>query len=129
MKKTITSLLTASLLAVMALTFSSCKKDETNAAPTITLEEPENNSTVTLGDEIHIEGTVADDEELHEMAIWVTFMGDTVDNEYPTVHALKTYDFHRHYETTAAGTYTVNVVVADHEGLTASETRTVTVAP
>ncbi len=111
----------------MAFTIASCSKEKTNASPTITLEEPGLNDTVALNGEIHVEGNVADDEELHEMAIWITYMGDTVDNEYPTVHALKTYDFHRHYEATAAGTYTVNVVVADHEGLTASETRTVTV--
>lgn len=127
MKKKTTSLLALSVVVAIAFTIASCSKEKTNAAPTITLEEPENNSTVALGGEIHIEGTAADDEELHEMAIWVTYMGDTVDHEYPTVHALKTYDFHRHYEATAAGTYTVNVVVADHEGLTATETRTVTV--
>lgn len=126
MKKT-TTLLVLMVITVMAITFNSCKKEETNQAPTITLEEPENNSTVTLGNEIHIEGTAADDNELHEMAIWVTYMGDTVKTSYPTVHALKTYDFHTHYEPTAAGTYTVNVVVADHDGLTTSEVRTVTV--
>ena len=127
MKKTTNTLLALAVLIEMATTFNSCKKDEVNQAPTLTLEEPENNSTVTLGNEIHVEGTAADDNELHEMAIWITYMGDTVDTEYPTVHSLKTYDFHKHYEPVAAGTYTVNVVVADHESLTASETRTVTV--
>ena len=127
MKKTITTLLALAVLIAMAVTFNSCKKDEPNQAPTITLEEPEDNSTVTLGNEIHVEGTAADDNELHEMAIWITYMGDTVDTEYPTVHGLKTYDFHKHYEPVAAGTYTVSVVVADHEELTATVVRTVTV--
>lgn len=127
MKRTTSTLLALAVIAAMSFAIASCSKEETNAAPTITLVEPENNSTVTLGNEIHVEGTATDDNELHEMAIWITYMGDTVENSYPTVHAMKTYDFHTHYEATAAGTYTVNIVAADHEGLTASETRTVTV--
>ncbi len=127
MKKTTTTLLAAALVTGFAFTVQSCSKEEANQAPTIALVEPEMNATVTLGNEIHVEGTATDDNELHEMAIWITYMGDTVKTLYPTVHALKTYDFHTHYEPVAAGSYTVNVVVADHEGLTASETRTVTV--
>lgn len=127
MKKTISTLF--SLFMVIAITFgiASCSKEKTNEAPTITLDEPADNSTITLGNEIHVEGTATDDNELHEMAIWITYMGDTVANSYPTVHAQKSYDFHTHYEPVAAGTYTVNVVAADHDGLTTTETRTVTV--
>lgn len=130
MKKTTSTLLAVAVIAAMSFAIASCSKEKTNEAPTITLQEPEENATVALNDEIHVEGTASDDNELHEMAIWVTYMGDTLPNpEYPTVHAMKTYDFHSHYDATAAGTYTVNVVAADHEGLITSVTRTVTVTP
>ena len=115
MKKTQTILMAAFVLFALTATVSSCKKNE-NKAPVITLMEPENNSSVTVGNEIHIEGTMTDDESLHEAAILVIKGTDTVQATYPMVHELTTYDFHVHADATTAGSYTVKVFAEDHDG-------------
>lgn len=125
MKKTQTILMAVVVLLALTASVSSCKKNE-NKAPVISLVEPEDNSTVTVGNEIHVEGTMTDDESLHEAAILVIKGTDTVLATYPTVHELTSYPFHVHADATTAGTYTVKVFAEDHDGAQTTVTRTVT---
>jgi hypothetical protein len=125
MKKAQTILMAVVVLLALTASVSSCKKNE-NKAPVISLVEPEDNSTVTVGNEIHVEGTMTDDESLHEAAILVIKGTDTVLATYPTVHELTSYPFHVHADATTAGTYTVKVFAEDHDGAQTTVTRTVT---
>lgn len=125
MKKTQTILMAVVVLLALTASVSSCKKNE-NKAPVISLVEPEDNSTVTVGNEIHVEGTMTDDESLHEAAILVIKGTDTVLATYPTVHELTSYPFHVHADAATAGTYTVKVFAEDHDGAQTTVTRTVT---
>ncbi len=131
MKRTHVFLLALTVMATITISVSSCKKDEAeNQAPFITVDEPADNSTITVGTEIHIEGTMSDDEVLHEASILVYLAGvDTpVFANYPMVHDLKTYDFHTHYDAPAvAGTYKVHVKAIDHDGTNTEKVLTVTV--
>ncbi len=126
MKKMQTILMAVVVLLALTVTTSSCSKKAENKAPVISLVEPEDNSTVTVGNEIHVEGTMTDDESLHEAAILVIKGTDTVLATYPTVHELTSYPFHIHADATTAGTYTVKVFAEDHDGAQTTVTRTVT---
>lgn len=107
------------LVALTAFFFTACTKhdhDEDNEAPVLTLEEPEEGSTVT--GEVHIEGKVTD-ESLHEMSIALTRDSDGSElfSTNPEVHDETEYDFHEHYQPTAlAGetAVTLTIVVEDH---------------
>ncbi|HLP50411.1 MAG TPA: DUF4625 domain-containing protein [Chitinophagales bacterium] len=125
MKTTIKTLTTAFILiAALAFTISGCSKKE-NMAPVIDIEEPTNNRMISLGDSIHIEGVVTDDESLHEMSVIVTNTANVkVLEEYPTVHELSTYSFHYHFHPMATGTYTLTVTAEDHDGKAGTATRT-----
>ncbi len=127
MKKTQTIFL--SLVVITAITFavSSCGQKE-NQSPVVTIEEPLDNDTISVTDSLHIEGSLTDDESLHEASILVIqSTGDTALQEYPYVHDLKTYDYHYHFHPSVVGTYTVKVTAEDHEEKSATTTRTFTV--
>lgn len=120
--------LSALILTAFAFAVSSC--GHKNEAPVINLEEPDATSNLVLGDSIHIEGTVTDDESLHEMSITITNpSGGTVFQSFPTVHNLKTYDFHYHFTPLAAEVLTLTIIAEDHEGESATKTATITVSP
>lgn len=127
-------LLLTSLALIGAITFtSSCKKKDTDSsAPTLVIDEPAAGETVTVGDSLHIEGTVTD-ASLHELNIKVTknSNGATVFNSDPVVHDLTTYFFHAHYAPVLSdtGACTVTVTVADHSENITKKTVTVTVLP
>lgn len=126
MKKMQTILTVTIALLSITIATPSCSKKAENKAPVITMLEPEDNSSVTVGNEIHVQGTMTDDESLHEAAILVIKGTDTILASYPTVHELTTYDFHAHADATTAGSYTVKVFAEDHDGEQTVVTRTVT---
>lgn len=119
-------ILAASLFAV---SLTACKKDK-STAPLIVISEPDNGASIALSDSLHIEGTLSDDESLHEASVIIKSMaGDTVFSAYPYVHDLKTYNFHYHFHPMNAGMYHLHVNVEDHdENLTTAE-RSFTVTP
>ena len=125
MKKTI--LFSAAIVAVATITLiSSC--GHKNAAPVVTLDEPADAGVFTVGDTVHVEGDLTDDESLHEASILFFRAGvDTPLAEYPYVHDLKSYHFHHHVPVMNAGSYQVQVVAEDHDGESATKTVTVTV--
>ena len=126
MKKKHIIFLSLTLIATIAFTISSCAKK--NAAPVIDIQEPLNNEMVTLPDSVHVEGTITDDESLHEASIVIIkSTGDTAFQDYPYVHDLKKYDFHYHFHPSTAGTYTLHVTAADHKELKTEKTLTIMV--
>ncbi|HLP21203.1 MAG TPA: Ig-like domain-containing protein [Chitinophagales bacterium] len=130
MKSTIkTFALVALLISAIAVTIGSCSKKTENQPPVVNLEEPAANETFALSDSVHIEGTVTDDESLHEMSVVVTnATGNKVFEQYPTVHELTTYSFHYHFHPGTAGTYNLEVTAEDHDGERATATRAFVVA-
>lgn len=117
------------LLTFFAFTISSCS-DKKNEAPVITLDEPANGETIVLGDSIHIEGMVTDDESLHELMIKVSnSAGATVFQSVPAVHNLKSYTFHHHVTPFSADVHTLTITAADHEEVSSTKTVTFTVTP
>ncbi len=128
MKKTVLLFL-VTVSAVFILTTQSCKEKE-NQAPVVTVDEPTNGETISLGDSIHIEFTATDDEELHEASVIVkSHMGDTVFADYPVVHALKTYSYHEHFVPADTGMFHIHINVADHDDKTTSKEVEVNVMP
>lgn len=116
MKKSFFVLIFLGVSATTVIQFSSCKKEE-NKAPVIVVDEPTEGAMTMLPDSTHIEGTVTDDDALHELGVVIkNHMGDTVFAEYPSVHALKTYNFHYHFATSDTGMYHLHVTAEDHEG-------------
>lgn len=119
------------IIAAITISVSSCKKDkDENQAPVITVESPVDNSSITVGTEIHVEGTMSDDDVLHEASILIYRTGvDTpLIANYPMVHDLKTYNFHTHYDApSVAGIYKVHVKATDHDGAITEKIVTVTV--
>lgn len=80
------------LASTLVITFSSCNKQD-DEKPVITLSTPADEQDYEPGDTIFIEGTVTDNEALHEMVIQVIKEegGDTVLYYTPTVHDTKSY--------------------------------------
>ncbi|MCS6933575.1 MAG: DUF4625 domain-containing protein [Chitinophagales bacterium] len=114
--------------ALMTGALLSCQKK--SEAPSVTITSPANNATIYLGDSLHIEGKLSDDESLHEAAIRVMApSGDTVMAEYPSVHDLKTYTFHYHYKPLVTGVFLLQVVAEDHDGNRTVQGRNFSVAP
>ncbi|MEX1189730.1 MAG: DUF4625 domain-containing protein [Bacteroidia bacterium] len=70
------------LFAAIAFAVSSCKKDDPdNTKPTIdSVLEPLENDTLFSGTELHIDGTVSDNEELSQLKIDIHSAGDGHDH-------------------------------------------------
>lgn len=118
------------LVTAFALTvaITSCKKN--SDAPVVSITSPVNNSSIVLGDSIHIEGKLTDDKSLHEAAIYVMSPGeDTVLKDYPYVHEKKTHSYHYHYKPDSLGVYLLQVIAEDHDGNTTIVARNFSVTP
>ncbi len=116
MKKSIHILIsTVFVTAFVTLFVSSCTKKE-NQAPVIAFVEPADGSVWQIDSTIHIEANLSDDESLHEMSVQIYSATDTVLEEFPVVHALKTKAYHNHISISTAGTYTVKITAEDHDG-------------
>jgi hypothetical protein len=127
MKKS--TLVFAAVALLLAVFVSSCSK-KGNEAPVVTITEPDNNATVALSDSLHIEGKMTDDESLHEAIIVVTnSTGGVVFQAVPTVHDLKTYTFHYHFQPIVVGSYKLSVTAEDHDGKSSTAERDFTAIP
>ncbi len=88
---------------IIATVFVACTKHTSETTdttkPVITVVEPMADDTLSLAvePEIHIEFTVTDETGLHELNVLLIKNNvDTLMNESPAVHDLKTYSFHEH---------------------------------
>jgi hypothetical protein len=100
----------------------SCKKEEepTVVNATISISEPANNDTIAYNQEVHFEGTVSGNAEMHGYS--VTFTNLTTNailhsSTYPS-HA-SSYNFHEHWVNNVTDTTQVKLkidVEKDHDG-------------
>ncbi|HLP52980.1 MAG TPA: hypothetical protein VK154_18960 [Chitinophagales bacterium] len=105
---------------------SSCKKDKT--PPLITIMQPTDTTVVTIPDSIHIDISLAEEDGMHEMSIFlIDNTGDTAFVQYPYVHNLLTARYVGNYFPSVAGIYTLYVTASNHSGNSTLASRSVTV--
>jgi hypothetical protein len=114
------------VVVLLASLMYSCSKK--NGAPIIVIAKPVSNDTIITPDTLTVQGVVTDDKSLHQMSIIIlTSIGDTVFQEQPYVHNLKTYSFK--YDIlitdTISGTYSLHVAAEDHDLAVSEKTLTV----
>jgi hypothetical protein len=92
MKKLLFSLILISLFAF------SCEKHTEASTATINFIEPAVGDTIHLGEELHVEGTVSGDGELHGYTLKIenTITSEIVKTGSTSNHA-KSYVFHEHW--------------------------------
>ncbi len=124
------TLLSALAAALLATGIQSCKK--ANTAPVVNWLTPTDTTVVTLPDSIAMQGTVSDEGDLHELAIYmVREQTDTVLYQDIYVHGLKAYSYRANFfpDSTQTGVYMLYVSAQDHEGGNTLFTRSFTVQP
>ncbi|HLP19651.1 MAG TPA: hypothetical protein VK174_05090 [Chitinophagales bacterium] len=105
---------------------SSCKKDKT--PPLITIMQPTDTTVVTIPDSIHIDVSLAEEDGMHEMSIFlIDDSGDTAFVQYPYVHNLLTARYVGNYFPPVAGIYTLYVTASNHSANSTVASRSVTV--
>ena len=120
----------------LVLTFSifSCHKHEDEATTAnITLMEPGENDTIAFGSEIHVEGTVSGDGELHGYTIGIVNTADnsSVFSVNSSSHA-SSYAFHEHWMNNVTDTVNMRVtvdVMLTHDGQKTSKSVNVVCLP
>lgn len=122
----------------LILTFmNSCKHHEENDTekPVITIKEPLINDTISLSasaGEVHVEFTVTDNDELHDVDTKVTDLtGSSVLSKSAHVDA-STYSYHEHFKPTGitgVAPFTLKIEASDHNSNVESKTVTFYVMP
>ena len=96
---------------------ASCKKNPGPENPVITLTSPADTLVINVGDTISINGTVTDNESLHE--VFISFKNNGSDsvliNDNPYTHGSKSYTFRYTWYPSYTSTYTLNVIAQDHD--------------
>jgi hypothetical protein len=103
---------------------ASCHKHNEATTASITFIEPTEGDTLQFGEELHVEGTIKGNGELHGYSI--NFMdsnsGQNLLSKSTHDHA-ETYSFHEHWMNNATDTINVKIVVdvdVNHDGGKAS---------
>ena len=125
---------TGVLAMFVFLLSNACKRDVASATEaTVDWEEPLLGDTVIQGEEVHAEGVIQANGEMHGYAL--TFADSASSavlfNGVSENHADQ-YAFHEHWVNTATDTITVNIsvlVTLDHHGNTMSSLRKVVCLP
>ena len=118
----------------LSITLFSCHKHEDEASTaTITFMEPSENDTIAFGSEIHVEGTVTGDAELHGYTIGIVNTTDnsTVFSVGSSSHA-SSYAFHEHWMNNVTDTLNMRVTVEailTHDGQKTSKSVNVVCLP
>jgi hypothetical protein len=106
----------------ISLTFGliSCHKHNNATNATINFIEPTAGDTLQFGEELHIEGTIQGDGELHgySLSLINSTTGQTLLSNSTHDHA-ETFSFHEHWNNNVTDTSNVKIVVAvdlDHDG-------------
>lgn len=133
--------LNLTLLAIVAIAFSSCKKEEDdhshdttsdNTKPVITISSPTSTAMYNNGDTIKIRGTVTDN-SLHELLIKIVddANGTVLYSTAPTVHDLTTYSFSANWKSSVTDHTNASVIVMaeDHSSNVSSDTVHVHIMP
>lgn len=108
---------------ILVVSISACKRDVAPASDaTITFIEPAVGDTIALGEELHAEGMVEGNGEMHGYQLIFTNQTNqtTVLNLSSDTHA-ETYSFHEHWVNNVSDTSIIDVkiiVELDHDGNT-----------
>jgi hypothetical protein len=126
-------------ICLSTIGFIACKKHTHDTSdttkPVITMAEPMANDTLSLASdpEIHLEFTTTDESGLHSLKVLLIRNNtDTLFTDEPSVHDLKVYGYHEHFEATGITTLTpmkVIVIAEDHGGNVESKIITFFVEP
>lgn len=118
--------ITIILAAMAAFTFTSCKKDKED--PTITIEEPAENTEFSGGAIIHVHADFADDREL---ASYIVEIGDEAGEHVEGFHSDDdgsisgtSYEYSNEItvpDSLSVATFYLHFLVTDAEGKTATE--------
>jgi len=117
-------------VATFTMLLASCHKDVT---ATITIVEPTSIDTIPLNNEVHFEGSVDGNAEMHGYTITFTNMssGATLLTKTDESHA-ESYAFHEHWINNVTDTTTVKLSITvekDHDGNTETKEATVLCLP
>lgn len=106
------------ILALSIACLASCKKDKgDNEEPTINVTSPLGNQQITGGQTVSVNATISDNEELHEIHLFV--INTTTDAEvvhYANHVDVKTFDLSQTFVATSGVTYEIRVEAEDHAG-------------
>lgn len=121
------------IAASFAVIFSvqSCKKETGNQPPVIELQKPTANTVIEAGNALHIQGTVTDEDALHEGRIQLSTATETLWDTAFSVHGMKSHHFHEHFHTHVSDTThaTFKISFSDHDENVATKEVSVTFLP
>jgi hypothetical protein len=109
-----------SLFICLVAILLSCKKHHGATSANITFIEPTAGDTLQFGEELHIEGTIQGDGELHgySLSLINSTTGQTLLSNSTHDHA-ETFSFHEHWSNNLTDTSNVKIIVVadlDHDG-------------
>jgi len=106
-------------MAAASLLFS-CKDEHLHndhEAPVISIASPVEDAVYAAGDTIRVQGTVSDNEDLHELLIQLRMGGTVVYSETPEVHGLQSFGIDARFPVEGSmvpGSAHVIVIASDH---------------
>jgi hypothetical protein len=111
---------TLSVIICLAVILFSCKKHNGATSAIITFIEPTEGDILQFGEELHIEGTIQGDGELHgySLSLINSTTGQTLLSNSTHDHA-ETFSFHEHWSNNLTDTSNVKIIVVadlDHDG-------------
>ena len=102
--------------ACIAAIACSCKKDAGDLSrPVITLISPTNNQSFTAGQTVTISATITDNDELHEVHLYVRNKATSAEVLHLEEHTdMKTYNLLKTFTAQAGITYKIELEANDH---------------
>jgi len=121
-------------LSILVLTLSAaCHKDHEASSAEITFIEPSLNDTIANAAELHVEGTISADGEMHSYTLKISnAANDSVYFTKSSSQHAESYAFHEHWVNNLTDTTLVKVTVEvelNHEGAKTSKTVNVVCLP
>jgi hypothetical protein len=107
------------ILVLLCLSIlAGCSKDAKDVTPpVITLTSPANNQQFTAGQVVNIDGTVTDDDQIHEVHIYVINKATSAEVLHSEQHLdSKSFTIAQHFTVVAGVTYQIRVQANDHTG-------------
>ena len=120
-------------LSILLILLMSCHKHNEATKADITLIEPMEGDTLLFGEELHAEGTIIGDGELHGYSLNIINQtsGLTLLSRSSSDHA-ETYSFHEHWVNSVTDTSNVKIILEvelNHDGVKTSKEINVVCVP
>lgn len=98
------------------LLFANCSKNNRdNQPPVINLSSPSNHQTFAVGDKVPITATISDDDELHEVHLYVKNKATGIDILHVEEHPdTKTFNLSKTFAGQSGVTYKIQIEANDH---------------